>query len=146
MKFLTLFFLVFSACPLWAADTTGCEPAENLQGDGFYFSITHASYYNDDSTYMEVRVPYLYIPSFRSKNIEVTITLPNGQTMTFCDTAFLTSEVNDSCGGTILEFDLLKLQLIDSNGKISSSGYKIQKGDIKDLLNSRSIWALKPRR
>jgi hypothetical protein len=147
MKFFILFCLIISSYPIPAAEKDSCEPAESVKGDGFYFSIKKASLYGTDTTYLEVRIPYIYDDNFKEKTIEVTTFLPNNQSLVFYCDLFVASDITDSCAGTYLQFRLLNLKTRDaSSPNRPGSGYRIKKEYIPVFLKSPSIWAMKPKR
>jgi len=128
------------------AQSTGCQPSENLVGDVVYFSVKTANYYAGGK-FAEVRLPYFYDSSFRYKNIEVVVNFPDGQKMTLVDSLFLLSEIRDSCLGTLLEFNLEELRVVKYNGQILLPPRKITRDDIDFLIGKAdSYWRLIPKK
>ncbi|MDD4901959.1 MAG: hypothetical protein PHE24_02375 [Patescibacteria group bacterium] len=128
-----------------AAESAGCEPAEQLIGDAICFSIKSATFYGNGK-FTEIKLPYFYDSSFHYKNIEVAISLPNGQKMIFTDSLFLLSAINDSCLGTLLEFNLMELEATELDNQKFIPPRKVTRDDIDFLINHpRSYWRLAPK-
>ncbi len=146
MKFSLLYLFLLGPFFLSQAGSSDCQPADSLVGDGIYFSVKKAGYYNEDSIHVEIRLPYFYESRFSRMNVEALRVCPNGLAMTYLDTSFLISAIHDSCSGTFLEFNLLRLELVDQNGQKFLPPRRITKTDGYFLIDQARYWRLVPKK